>query len=203
MNFADIETLWRSPHNRPTPAQMEKIKMKFDTDLRRRRRGFMIFIALVIGVLSATTAALVVHALRAGPAGTGIDFSEEWGALVLLVLPWGAAILFLIQHRRHRMRYAEGEQTIGASVRALLDENRLGRVRLKWIGGLHGALLLVLPIVAFQLRAVGKAGDEILVPAFVLWPLIAAGILCGLAYYDRATLLPRKRELEVLLKSYE
>jgi hypothetical protein len=68
---------------------------------------------------------------------------------------------------------------------------------------LHGLVLLVLPVVVLQLRAAGKAGDEILVPALVLWPLLAAGIGGALLYYHRRRLLPRKRQLEALLAAYE
>lgn len=93
--------------------------------------------------------------------------------------------------------------TLADSVRALLAENRIGRARLKIVAGLHGTILLVLPLVVYQLRVAGKAGDEILLPAFVGWPLIAAGILLGLWWHDRRKLQPRQHELDELLKSYE
>ena len=35
MNFADLETMWRSPHNRPSAAELEKQKMHFVAELRR------------------------------------------------------------------------------------------------------------------------------------------------------------------------
>lgn len=203
MNFAEIEHVWRSPHNRPTPAQLDREKQQFVADLRRRHRGFAIFIAVVIGVLTLVSARLVAQVVWAAPGAERIEVFREWGALVMLVLPWGAALFFLREYRRHRRRHAECGQSICASVRALLDENRLNRARLKWVAVLHGAFLLVLPVIVYQLRAVGKAGDEILVPAFVVWPIIAGGILLGLRFHDRRTLLPRKRELETLLSSYE
>jgi hypothetical protein len=204
MNFADIENVWRSPHNRPSPAELEKQKMKLVADLRRRRRGFAIFITLVFAVLAAMTGRLVFHVLWAAPStSSDIDFSQEWGVLLLFPLPWLAALFFYREYRRHRLRHVNAEQSIGASVRALLDENRLARTRLKWVSVLHGAVLLVLPLVVYQLRAVGKAGDEILLPAFVLWPAIAIGILLALRFHDRRTLLPRKLQLEALLNSYE
>jgi hypothetical protein len=79
----------------------------------------------------------------------------------------------------------------------------MSRSRVKSAAILHGVILVLLPLVVWQLRAVGKAGDEILLPAFVLWPLLAAGILFAMYWHYTRKLLPRKRELEGLLKSYE
>lgn len=203
MNYVEIERVWRSPHNRPSTVERERDKQRFLADLRRRNRGFAIFITLVFTVLTVVTGRAVLAQLGTVPGPGHVDIFREWGAVLLLGLPWGAAIFFLREHLRHRRRHAAGVHSIGTSVRALLDENRLARLRLKWIAGLHGALLLLLPVVVFQLRAVGKAGDEILIPAFVIWPVIAVGILGGLRFHDRRTLRPRQQELEELLRSYE
>lgn len=203
MNFAEIEHVWRSPHNRPTAAQLEQDRIKFTADLRRRHRGFVLFMTLVCTGLTIVTGRLAAHWLWARPHAEPVAISREWGALLMLALPWLAVFFFVRQFRRHRLRPAAGAPSISASVRALLDENRLARWRLACVAGLPGTLLLILPLVVYQLRAVGKAGDEILIPAFVIWPLIAVGILSGLRFHDRRTLLPRKRELEALLNSYE
>ncbi|MBL9211969.1 MAG: hypothetical protein JNL92_16035 [Opitutaceae bacterium] len=177
--------------------------MQLITDLRRRRRGFVLHLSLVVAMLSVVTSLTVRHLLSPDPALDPIDLAREWGALVLLALPWAAAVLFVRQSWRHFAGHPRADHSIRASIRALLDENRLSRIRVKVVALLHGLVLLVLPVVVFQLRAVGKAGDEILVPAFVLWPLLAAGIGGALWYHDRKKLLPRKRELEALLGAYE
>ena len=49
----------------------------------------------------------------------------------------------------------------------------------------------------------GKAGDEILVPAFVLLPLLMLGVSGGMLWRDRQILGPRQRHLESLLASYD
>jgi hypothetical protein len=54
-----------------------------------------------------------------------------------------------------------------------------------------------------QLRATGKAGDEILWPAFVGWPLLAGAILAALWWQDRYRLLPRRHQLEALRQELE
>jgi hypothetical protein len=203
MNFADIEHAWRSPHNRPTPAELEQQKMKFTADLRRRHRGFYFFILPVFAALIFFTGKIVFHVLWPDPAHDRVDFSREWGVLPVAALPWAAALLFAWQYRRHRAQHENYERSIAASARALLDENRLSRTRLKIVGLMHALFLAVIPIVVYQLRAVEKAGDEILLPAFVLWPLIAIGIGATLIYHYRRKLQPEQRELEALLKSYE
>jgi hypothetical protein len=59
-----------------------------------------------------------------------------------------------------------------------------------------------LAVVAYQLRSVGKAGNEILIPALVIYPLYVLGVLLWCGYYHRTKMLPRKRELESLLSEY-
>jgi len=67
-------------------------------------------------------------------------------------------------------------------------------------------LLLSLPLMGgmvWQLRAVGKAGDEILIPAFVIYPAYVILTVGWMAWdYSRKT-RPRQKELEGLLADYK
>jgi hypothetical protein len=67
-------------------------------------------------------------------------------------------------------------------------------------------LLLSLPLlggVVWQLRAVGKMGDEVLIPAFVLYPAYVVLMVGWIGWqYVRKT-RPRQRELEALLSDYD
>jgi hypothetical protein len=202
MSYADIETAWRSPHNRPTPAELEEQKQNLRADLRRRRRGFVVFIAATLAALTLITGRIALHLLWPDPALDRINPAREWGFLLTLALPWAGAVTLLRHYLRHRAAHGDHARSIADSVRALLDENRLSRVRLKVAAILHGLFLLVLPVVVWQLRAAGKAGDEILLPAFVVWPCIALGIGCAMWFHDRRTLRPRQRALETLLADY-
>ena len=199
MNFAEIEAMWRSPQNQPSAAELECRKKELIADLRRRHRRFVGFVAFVIVLLTTVTVRLALHVISPAPGASAIDPTREWGAFLFILLPWIVPVILIRQYRRHRTRHAHFVRSIPESVRALLDENRIARLRLALAAGLHGAMLVLLPLVVMQLRAVGKAGDEILVPAFVLWPLIAVAIGAALWFYDRRRLLPQKRRLEALL----
>jgi hypothetical protein len=202
MNFADIETTWRSRHNRPSPAQLAEMKMQFATDLRARRRAFAIWMTVVLAALVVFTVRLVWFIVAPAPHQDGFDVSREWGVLVLFALPWAAGIFFLRRFLRHRTQHANYERSIAASVRAALDENRLAQTRTKVIAVLMIALALAMPLIVYQLRAVGKAGDEILLPAFVLFPAFVVVEMLVLRHYLTRKLLPRQRELETVLRDY-
>lgn len=202
MNFADIENTWRSPHNRPSAAELEQQKMKFITDLRKRRRGNLLFLWLVFSLLVFMTGKVVLHVLWPDPALDKVDLAREWAIIPFFALPWIGWLFMVRLHRQHQTRHPDYGNSINASVAALLDENRSERSRYKVIAGLLVASTLILPVVVHQLRAVGKARDEILLPAYVGWPLYVLFVLVWAFFYYRRKLLPRKRELEALLAEY-
>ena len=202
MNFDEIQQAWQSPQNQPSAAQLQTEKMKFLTDLKRRRRGAVLFMGSVFVVLLFFTVRIVFQVLRPDPSMARIDLQQEWGVILLLALPWACLILWFRRYRRHRAQHEDCDRSIGASLRALLDENRLAREQQKWAARINGAMLVLIPLLVYQLRAAGKAGDEILLPAFVLLPVLLLCLHAGMAWYHRRTLLPRKRELEALLAAY-
>ena len=202
MDLGDLTRVWRSPHNQPSAAQLEQDKMKFTTDLRRRHQGFVAFMAFVLAALVFTTGMILFHLIWPGPATDSVDFTREWAVIPFFVMPWVAWIYFVLQYRRHRSRHPDCDASIRASLQALLDENRLSRRRNVLIACLQAGFLLILPLIIGQLKAVGKAGSEIDV-MFVVVPAIFGAIMLGMLWNHRRTLLPRQRELEALLKSYE
>lgn len=203
MDFADLETMWRSPHNRPSVADVERQKLRLVADLRRRRRGNLVFILLSGLPLVIFTALVVRHVFWPDPDHTPLDLQREWAIIPLYALPWIGWFFSIRLHRRHCLSHQHFESSISASVVALLDENRSERTRYKFIGGLLLAGVLILPLLVLQLRAVGKAGDEIFVPFLVLFPALLLGIVLWMTVYYRRKLLPRKAELEALVATYD
>jgi len=202
MNFDDIRQTWRSAQNQAPAAHLEKEKMKFFTDLRRRRRGAVIFMIWILAVLTTLTVSLGRFVLSPDPAKPPMNLANEWAVIVLLALPWICLGIFYQKYRRHCAAHADYNRSISGSLRGLLDENRLARDRQKWAAILSGVMLLLIPVIVYQLRAAGKAGDEVLVPAFVMLPLLMGAIYLGMAWHRRWVLAPRQRELEGLLAAY-
>jgi hypothetical protein len=203
MNFADIETMWHSPLNRPNPAQLEKQKMEFVADLKRRRRGNLLFLGLIFSLLVFITGLLGQHILWPDPALDRVDLSREWGIFPFFALPWAGWLYMVRLHWQHQAAHPHSDVSISASLAALLDENRAERTRYKVVAGLLVASVLVLPVVVYQLMEVGKAGREIVIPAFLVYPAYVVAILAWSWHHHQRKLLPRKLELEALLKSYE
>lgn len=202
MSYDELERAWRSPRNQPTTEKLADDRQRFAEELGRRRRGAKVFLIVVFGALSLLTLRLF-GALVWPEAGREIDVTREWASLVFLALPWVGAVLLARRLVQHEREHGDPERSLAASVRALLDEAQVSRARLRVVAALHAAVLVLLPLVVWQLRAVGKAGDEILWPAFVGWPLIAGAILVGMWWHDRRTLGPRQRQLEQLQRDYE
>jgi len=202
MNFDDIQRAWHSSHNRPSAAQLESEKMKFLTDLRQRNRGAVLFMLWILAVLTFLTGKVMLHLIWPDPSKDAIDLSREWSVIPLFALPWLCLWVFFRKYRRYRVENAREELSIRATVRALLDENRLACERQKWVARLSLVMLLLMPLIVYQLRAVGKAGDEVLVPAFVMLPALLLCIFLAMSWHRRRTLVPRKLQLEALLATY-
>ena len=202
MNFDEIESVWRSPHNQPTATELEQHKMQLVADLQRRHRtsrGLLWITALPLLFL---TVKIVRHALWPDPAHTPVNWEREWAVLPFLALPWLGWFMMLRLFLRHQRQHPDYDRSISASVAAALDENRTERTRCQVIMGVLLASVPLLLLIVPQLRAVGKAGDEILVPAFVVWPAYVVAMVAWFGWRYVRRLLPRKRQLEELAQAY-
>jgi hypothetical protein len=202
MNFADIEKTWQSAANRPAADQLEKQKMKIIDELRRSRRAQrgLLWVSAIPLVL--ITARLVLHALWPDPALDRLDLAREWVIVPFFLLPWIGWFLIWRSQRQHEARHGGYAQSIQASVTALLDQNRREGLRSRVVAAL---LLISLPLiggVVWQLRAVGKVGDEILIPAFVIYPAYVTLMVGWISWEHARKTLPRRKELEGLLADY-
>lgn len=202
MNFAEIENMWRSPHNRPTPAQLEKQKMDLNNELNRRRRSTRGLLWLTAIPLIVITAKLVLHMLWPDPALDRFEVAREWLVIPFFLLPWAGWLLMWRLHRGHAVQHRDYARSIRAGVAALLDENRRERLRTGIVVALLLASVPLIGGVVWQLRAVGKAGDEILLPAFVVYPTYVLLMVGWMAHEFFKKIQPRGRELEALLAQY-
>lgn len=202
MSYDEIEKTWHSPLNEPSRAQLEKDKQAFTKTLRKQHHGLIIFCTLTFAALAFITLKILFHTISPDPKLDNIDFAREWGIIPFMALPWVGWGYMVRQLRRHLAKHENYEVSIQSSLRALLDENRMARMRAKFIAGLMVATMLVLPLVIQQIKAVGKAGNEINA-MYVLAPAVFAAVLVGMVYNYRRTLVPKRAELEQLLQSYE
>ncbi len=202
MNFADIEKTWQSAGNRPSAAQLEKQKMDLINELHRRRRASRGLLVLTAIPLVLITGRLLLHFVWPDPALDRLDLAREWMVVPFFLLPWAGWLLLWRQHRQHAAGHRDYARSIQASTAALLDENRReGQRSLVAVAG----LLLSLPmlgVVVWQLRAVGKMGDEVLIPAFVIYPAYVVLMVGWIAWEYRRKTAPRRKELEALLSDY-
>jgi hypothetical protein len=165
MNWTDLETLWRSPHNQPAPDWDRQRRHILQTYLRRDR-GLRLGLALALGWLSLVTGRLVLFLLWPDPASDRIDWSREWAVVPFLLLPWCGAVGMAVRYWRRRIEHPDYDQSLVASLRVLLKQSRDAVQRLRLMLGLHlvGVPLLALSLV--QLQQVGKAtGNQ-------LWSMI-------------------------------
>ncbi|MDQ5980907.1 MAG: hypothetical protein QG602_3885 [Verrucomicrobiota bacterium] len=202
MNFADIEKAWRSAGNRPSAAQLEKQKMDLINELHRRRRASRGLLVLTAIPLVLLTGRLLLHIVWPDPALDRLDLTREWVVVPFFLLPWAGWFLIWRQHRRHEAVHGAYAESIQASTAALLDENRRAGIRALVAAG---GLLLSLPFlggVVWQLRAVGKMGDEVLIPAFVIYPAYVVLMVAWIGWKHLRTTAPRRKELEARLSDY-
>ena len=203
MNFDEIESMWRSPHNQPSATELEQHKMKLVTELRRRHRASRGLLWITFLPLAFFTAKIALHVLWPDPVPDKVDLNREWAILPLFALPWFGWFIMLRLYLRHQRRHPDYDRSISESVAASLDENRTERTRYKVIAGVLLASIPLVVLIVHQLRAVGKAGEEILMPAYVIWPAYVALMVAWFGWYNFRKLLPQKRQLEELAQSYE
>jgi hypothetical protein len=153
MSYEEIENLWRSPQNQPTEQQMEEKRKQFAARLRLHHFGFVAYFTFVLTALAALTAWIAIRWLAKGTSSPAV----AWPALVLLALPWTAAILFVRRYLQHRRRHPDYALSIASVLKAAQDENRLSLARTTGILRLQAMCVPLLALCIWQLHATGLA----------------------------------------------
>jgi len=199
MTFDDLVPAWNTSRNAPDPAQLERYKAGIAAHLRKEYRGFMFHIGMV-AALTLFLAGGFVQYVRSGGA---FDFAKEWASLVFLLLPLGVAAWFVRGFVRHRQEHPRYDLSIQGGLRALLDENRLSRARLRLSMGVLTAAMALVPVVTYQLQLVGKQRPHEEVSMLVVFGAAYVVSMAWQLWKYRRRLLPENARLEALLQSYE
>lgn len=198
MDFDRLERAWRSNANRPSEAAAAYLMEEMMETLKKRRgemRGILIFAGLALIVQTW----LILHALIAQ---TVMDAGQEWGAFLMLGIGWVALATVGWRFRQHLLAYPDPYSSSSETLRALLDENRSQRQRMRFMGLVAVLFVAATALTLGQLQEVGKmtAGN---IRDFAI--VFGGGFLLGLVYalwrYFRI-LKPEGARLERLLADY-
>jgi hypothetical protein len=198
MTFDDLVPVWHSLRNAPDPAQVERYKASIAKHLGKEYRDFLWH----VGAATAGTIFLAggfVQYLRGGGA---FDVQREWASILVLLLPIGIAAWFMrgfLQHRREHARY---EISIVEGLRAMLDDNRLARARLRASMTVLTGAMALLPVVTHQLQLVGKQRPHEAASMLLVFGVAYVAAMVWQVWKYRA-LKPEGARLQELVSSYQ
>ena len=196
MKLEELQNLWNSKANEPSPEQRQEMIGRLVHGLRRKRRqeiAWMAWTFLVLTVLTVFAGWLIF-------ATDKFSFGSEWGMIPLLLIPWFFAVLFLRRFLRQNGRIPQGEVSVLDSLKAAWKANRAEQSKMRAIGVMY---LIVVPVLGFgmwQLVNVGKVSSRELVSMVIfLGGALAISALAVFARY-RLRLLPEGEKIEDLLR---
>jgi hypothetical protein len=199
MSFDDLVPVWRSSLNQPDPSQLERYKAGIAAHLGKEYRDFLWH----VGFTAAMTIFLAGGFVQYVRSGGAFDFQKEWAALVFLLMPIGVAMAFVRGFIRHRQQHPRYELSILDGLRALIDENRLSRARLRVSMGVLTAAMALLPVITYQLQLVGKQRPHEAASMLAVFGVAYVISMAFQIWKYRRRLLPENARLRQLLESYE
>ena len=122
---------------------------------------------------------------------------------MFLLLPIGVAALFVRGFIRHRQEHPRYDLSIMDGLRALIDENRLARARLRVSMSVLTLAMALLPVITYQLQLVGKQRPHEAASMLVVFGAAYVVSMAGQLWKYRRRLLPENARLHELLGSYE
>ena len=135
--------------------------------------------------------------------GGAFDLQREWGAIVFLLLPIGVAAMFVRGFIRHRREHPRYDLSILDGLRALIDENRLARARLRVSMSVLTVAMALVPVMTYQLQLVGKQRPHEAASMLVVFGVAYVVAMAWQLWKYRRKLLPENSRLQELFKSYE
>jgi hypothetical protein len=198
MTFDELVPVWRSSRNQPDPAQVERYKASIARDLGKEYRHFLWH----VGAVAAVTLFLAGGFVQYVRSGGAFDFQQEWGAIVFLLLPIGVVAAFVRGFIRHRRQHPRYDLSISDGLRALIDENRLSRARLRVSMGVLTLAMALSPVITYQLQLVGKQRPHEAASMLIVFAAAYGVSMAVQVWTYRRKLLPESARLQDLLKSY-
>ena len=197
MSTDDLNRAWNSPANRPSPEASARESAAFIQRLQREHRSFRFWVIRAFSLLVVITIGLGVSVADGG----SFDVRREWAVLLLLALPWVAAILFVRRQLRHRRAHPDYEQSVAHSVRALLDANRAAQLRSRILLGLFALMVPVLAACIWQLQQAGKARPHEAASFAIFMAVVMALSSLGI-YWRSRRLRPEEKRLSELAAEF-
>ncbi len=197
MSTDDLNHAWKSPANRPSPEASARERAAFVQRLQHEHRSFRFWVIRAFSLLAVITVGLAVFVAD----GRAFDVRREWAVLLLLALPWVAAILFVLRQLRHSRTHPDYAQSVAHSVRALLDANRAAQLRSRILLGLFAFMIPVLAGCIWQLQQVGKARPHEAASLALFMAVVM--VLSSLGVYWRSRRLrPEEKHLSELAAEF-
>ena len=199
MNFAELQTIWNSPANRPNPAQREKLTQQLLAWVRQQRRHQLIWLAWTFAALTGITSFAAWLLFATGK----VDLGTEWALLPLLLVPWCFAFLFLKRFLKPADPLTSGDVPIADALTRALKANEAAQFRLRAVGALYTIFIPILAISIWQLHAAGKASAREIFSMAVFFGSVL--LLCGAGVFARYRfrLKPQHEHLKSLLHHYQ
>lgn len=199
MTFDDLVPAWQSSRNLPDPAQMDRYKAGIVARLGKEYRDFLWH----VGFAAAMTIFLAGGFVQYVRSGGAFDAQREWASIVFLLLPIGVAAAFLRGFIKHRQRHPRYDFSIRDALRALLDQNRLSRARLRVSMAVLTLAMALVPVVTHQLQLVGKQRPHEAASMLVVFGVAYVISMGAQVWIYRRNLLPENRRLKELLSGYK
>jgi len=199
MNIESLESLWNTPVNQPATRQQQAALQKFAGRLNRERRRNKAWLVWTFTQLAALTAFAIWAATRPGK----VDLSREWGAVLLLMVVWGAGAALLQVFRSSGNIEPGTELTIHDAVALAADKNRRARKTAGVLAAMYVAAEGALFLVANQLLDSGKLTvREMTSMLWLLGGVLMVGLVTvALWYYKR--LVPKALHFAKLQLQFE
>lgn len=194
MSYDEMKNLWKSPDNRPTQEETERQRAALAASLKKEHRAFYIRVGLALTLMLVPLIGMVKHVIEGGP----FAFNREWAVLLLFMLPWIGAVLFIRRQLRHRRAHADFDRSVGQTLRAALDANHAAQQRAKILQGLLALSAPVMALCIWQLQAVGKARPHEAVSLATLMTIVIVASWGGI-FWDARKLRPEEKRLEALV----